>query len=612
MEGLLTKAGKIRFLFADEGPYYLDSLVKLPLRSFLLYQLRQNGYEQVFFYDHRSESGNEMYCVEMYDESSVQSYGVQPKKKGLLAKIVWGEADDFEPAPEGRKGGTAVHYSPQAAALPALKLFEKKDAAKCAFIIPISVFAEIFSDQTVQTRLVQVLGKPFPNKLIILTGSRDTSEWLPCLTAGDNIYSTEVFPKLRFMSKVDMRLDTFMRTYLADCFYVWNASSPKNAAALITRKLLEGRGEKVYEPENIPIYTQILTVLLYSGYKSRAREQARAILPECPDNLSGEKLVAYMTGAEVLKQMDDKIRQMRSAGIDPAKALGAGRSLLFYKTVFLPQQTALARKVLGIDLKEVSDQSGQETDVLEKQLEELYLVLDLPRTGGENQKVNEAAEYILQELSYGEAVYASDRHVSDVMALFRFLAADEERAGSLFGQKLEYLLTMARMSARIEKEEETEKQVLSQLEEVVHESDALMNKLKSRNGWEQTIELIRHYVKEEREDYDVLSPLKSDTEVYQLITLQRQKKGLDDILREVRSRLTGYREGRTKLQQTIDSMGVTGFADVVADAAELMKQLSEKKTAGNAVMNKALREIDERYSTNEDIKDVAKELVDIF
>ncbi len=611
MEEFLTKAGKIRFLFADEGPYYLDCLVKLPLRSFLLYQLRQNGYEQVFFYDHISESGNEVFSVEMHDESSVLSYAVQPKRKGLLAKIMWSEADDFRPAPDGKKGGTAIHYNSTAAALPVIRLLEKKDT-KCVFVIPIPVFSEIFSDPVLQEQLAKALKKPVSNKLILLTGSRDTSEWLSYLTAGDNVYATNLFPTLKFMSKVDMRLDIFMGNYLPDCFYVWNACSPQNAAALISRKLLEGQNEKVYVPENIPLYTRVLMVLLCSGYKSRAWEQARAILPESPGSLTDEKLADYMTGTEALKQMDDKIRQMNAAGIDPVKALGGGQKLLMEKPGFLPLQTTLARKVLGIDLKEVSGQSGLDMDVLEKLLEDLYLVLDLPRTGPENRKVNEAAEYVLQELSYGEAVYASDSHVSDVMTLFQFLAADEERARTLFDQKLEYLLTMAKMSAEIEKEEENEKRTLNQFKEVEQKSTSLMDKLKSRNGWEQTIELIRNYVQEERENYDVLSALKSDTDVYQLITLQKQKKGLGDLLGEMRSRISGYKEGRTKLRQTIDSMGDTGFADVVADAAKLMDQLSGKKMAGNAVMNRAIRDIEENYRNNDNIRDVAKELADMF
>lgn len=182
-----SQNGWIQFVFANEqDTYYLPSLIKVGFSRYLLFCLKNAGYEAVYFWN-QYEGKHEL----SYMDGESAEYYEKIRPKGILEKVFG------EPANEDNSRNEKISIPLTSDTMEKVFYGIASGKKKAALVVPMKVFDEFFSENSRTEKLMERQKKQRGSKnLVLLTASARAEDSNRCLT-GENRILSALFEEVR-------------------------------------------------------------------------------------------------------------------------------------------------------------------------------------------------------------------------------------------------------------------------------------------------------------------------------------------------------------------------------------------------------------------------------
>lgn len=617
MDKFLARSGRIHFLFADQGPYYLESLVAYQLNDYLGYQLRRNGFKRLYYINTGATSDGRWF-VQMYDSFSAEAFLPYVTKSGFL-KFNRNESVELKyDNEENRRSVTAIHGSKDTLLSTLLKIYNNTDNS--AFIFSFPCFSSIFDTSETRKGLKDVVNIP-KNNLIVLTASRDSTIWLQSMENRNGVFQSELFPEFSDLCTADMDLYEYLDNKLDMRFHVWKDRTEENIRRMLKRELLHLAPGSCIEITHLDIFARIIYLLTTS---QDFRDDFSHLIPY-RSGMTFEQTIQYCLDKSNAATIEKWIQRMDEKGLDPMTLLDDRRYFRNRKTRFYTLETGLAEEFYKLPINNIlplldEDRAAGFKDFIYNAAN----VLDSPRTCPEKAYVQDALDYALEELARigknGNGATDID-HLSDIYSLIRYALFDNEREkdASVFEKKLSYRKACAELSGSVQEAKERLEKDYENIEQLRGKIDSLMESIQNRPRWEEAYAIIRQIPKMGEDALKNLTPLLNDKEIRELVSLSREKGNLELICQGLSSRAESEEQNRTRIMIVLDKITASSSGMEIGKLLQeisVIVQDSYKKEKEDSLQSKeAGIEIDQLIqggNKNDAVREMSKSIMKLF
>lgn len=260
--------GNIHFLFADNDEYYTESLVKLNLQQYINYCLQREGFTGIYFVQNATDE-KVRYVVEMGNGQSKDAYY---KAKSESSFLFLGKKSVLEASEEVKINEKIIGTKYYARHLTEESLVNRihymmknrHSKSKYAFVLPLSVFCELYEHEEVRKELQENIQRDNKNTLILLTASMKADESFSILTQNPQIFCSELFPEMKKIFAAEQRFKLYKEigNELGERYHIFNQLREQEIFRMLQYiRIVDGK-EEVEMTERLSDYA----FLLYAWY----------------------------------------------------------------------------------------------------------------------------------------------------------------------------------------------------------------------------------------------------------------------------------------------------------------------------------------------------------
>lgn len=302
-----AEKGLCHLVFANEDNYYIKSLMRLNLRQYLYFNLKQKGIQTVYFV-----GGDEgQYELSISDAASASSYERYEKQKFFdLFKAREADGGDF--------GKIVKIYDIRSFLLRMITMMKKEK--KQAFVFYIEVFCQMKTCPDIIDMLCQISDKNYNKGNLLLIVAPVVSEGSrPYFADASGIFRSDLFPEIQQIFKLHKSIHIYekIKDELGERVVFLNTLERDSIYWMLLHKLVE---ETPYMDGYFSKAAD-LADFIWAWYHSEAvRCSAGAVLPQNEKRMLSE-IEKALDNKAALERINIIVEQMRreAGGAEPLK-----------------------------------------------------------------------------------------------------------------------------------------------------------------------------------------------------------------------------------------------------------------------------------------------------
>lgn len=184
MERLNPDSGLCHFVFANDDVYFTESLMRLNLKQYIYYELKQLNYQGIFML-----SGDDIHCTLSIADAMSMSVYDQYRKKSVFAQI-FGKDSSVQ-------GATRINQEhPEEFFECMIQMMQKEK--KLAFVCSINIFAMLSQYPDYVQALCELAKKNYSkNHMVIILAPTAVEGSLPYFADVQSVFRSELFAEIR-------------------------------------------------------------------------------------------------------------------------------------------------------------------------------------------------------------------------------------------------------------------------------------------------------------------------------------------------------------------------------------------------------------------------------